>query len=197
MIEGWIEMNRKFLGIPAIVLFASMTGAFLHLSGSPPNIELLMPFILSGGLMLGPAYGFAIGALVRASYDFQIVWAGPWTLATAFSYGVVGLLAGFLPLLNSNKKAFSRKQLVAAAVALTVVYDISSLAFFSMLFGLPMLLALGPQIPFTINHILGNALFVFALSPLINLAIEKMRLDLPFSFNFRLPSPSRAPFRLK
>ncbi len=190
-------MNRKFLGIPAIVLFASMTGAILHLSGSPPNIEMLMPFILSGGIMLGPAYGFAIGALVRAAYDFQIVWAGPWTLATAFSYGVVGLLAGFLPLLNSGKKAFSRKQLVAAAVALTVVYDLCSLAFFSMLFGLPMLLALGPQIPFTINHILGNALFVFALSPLINLAIEKMKLDAPFTFNLRLPSPIRAPFRPK
>ena len=190
-------MNRKFLGIPALVIFASMSGAFLHLSGAPPNIELLMPFILSGGLLLGPAYGFAIGALVRAFYDFQIVWAGPWTIATAFSYGVVGMLAGFLPMLNHGKKAFSRKQLVAAAVALAIVYDLCSLAFFSMLFGLPMLLALGPQVPFTINHILGNAAFVFAFSPLISTVLEKMRLDAPFSFSLRLPSPSRAPFRPK
>ncbi|VVC02670.1 ECF-type riboflavin transporter, S component [Candidatus Burarchaeum australiense] len=167
-------MRYRLAAASGLVVAAAASAATMHYFGAPPNIELLMPFVLASGLMLGPAAGFASGLLMRALYDFFIAWPGPWTTAPAFSYGVVGLLAGLVPLLAHGRRTFSRIEITAMAVAFTLVYDFLTLLAFSAMFGLPLLLALGPQVPFTINHVLGNALFAFAFTPLLNSVLSKV-----------------------
>ncbi|MFA6036251.1 MAG: ECF transporter S component [Candidatus Micrarchaeia archaeon] len=166
-------IRYRLAAVCGAVALASASAAALKYSGSPPNIEMLMPFVLATGLMLGPIAGFASGLLSRALYDFFIAWPGPWTLATAPSYGIVGVLAGLIPLLAHNRRAFSRVELAAIAAVLTVAYDALTLVAFSAMFKLPLLTALGPQVPFTINHVLGNSLFAFALAPMLASVLEK------------------------
>ena len=188
---GIMNIRHRLAAASGLVVLASASAATLKYFGSPPNIEMLMPFALASGLMLGPAAGFANGLLMRGLYDFFIAWPGPWTFATAFSYGVVGLLAGLVPMFAKGRRIFSRTEIVALAVALTIVYDLLTLLAFSAMFRLPLLAALGPQIPFTINHVLGNALFSFAFTPLLNSVLSKViLLD-------KLESPAPQPARLQ
>jgi len=168
-----MNVRYRMAAASGMVVIASMSAAALKYAGSPPNIELLMPFVLASGLVLGPAAGLANGLLMRALYDLFIAWPGPWTLATSFSYGIVGLLAGIIPMLAGGRRAFSRIEITAMAVALTLAYDALTLIAFSLMFGLPLLAALGPQVPFTINHVLGNALFTFALTPILNSVLSR------------------------
>jgi len=180
-------VRYRLAAASGLVVIASASAATLKYFGAPPNIELLMPFILASGLVLGPAAGFANGLLMRALYDLFIALPGPWTPGTALSYAVVGLLAGLIPF-AMRRRAFTRLEITAFAVVLTLVYDALTLIAFSLMFRLPLITALGPQVPFTINHVLGNALFAFAFTPLLNSVLNKVRsLD---ALESELPQPA-------
>jgi len=185
-------MRYRIAAATGMIVLAAASAAALKLSGSPPNIELLMPFILVSGLVLGPVAGFVNALLIRGLYDLFIAFPGPWTPGTMLSYAIVGLLAGLIPMLAGGKRSFSRIQMTAIAIVLTIVYDFLTLIAFSVMFNMPILMALGPQIPFTINHVLGNALFVFAFAPLLSsvltrvIALDKMESRAPQPAQYRL-----------
>jgi len=183
-----MNIRYRLAAVSGTVAVAAMSAALLHNSGSPPNIELLMTFIIASGLALGPLAGFAGAIAMRFLYDLFIAWPGPWTPVTALCFGITGLIAGLLPAF-AGRKSFSRIQMAAIAVALTLAYDALTLVAFSVMFRLPLLSALGPQIPFTINHVLGNALFAFAFLPLLTGVLSKaVALD---AQEARQPSPAR------
>jgi energy-coupling factor transport system substrate-specific component len=181
-------IRYRLAAVFGTVALASASAAALKYSGSPPNIELLMPFVLATGLMLGPLAGLANGLLSRALYDLFIAQPGPWTPGMAASYGLVGLAAGLIPLF-AGRRAFSRIELVGFTVALTILYDLLSLLAFIPMFGVPTMVTLGLQVPFTINHVLGNSLFVFAFTPLLSGVLAKASaLDAQES---QVPQPAR------
>ena len=143
-----------------LVLAGSLAGAFLKFVVPIPNIELLLPFVMAAGMLAGPSRGFIAGFSIRMIYDFYLGMPGPWTVYTTISYGLVGLLASFIPINTS------RARLVLWAAALTIIYDLASMAGFGLFSGIPLPLLLGPQVPFTIIHLAGNCAFVFAILPL-------------------------------
>lgn len=160
--------NAKLISLSFIV-GAAVSGAVLKAMGAPPNIELLMPFVIALGLVFGPVYGFVSGALIRALYDGYLSWAGPWTVFTAASYGVVGLLVGFA---GRAKLTWSRGELVLLAAVLTLVYDVLTMAAFGLMLGMPLSALVAGQVPFTVAHVLGNVLFVVVFAP----ALQKVAL---------------------
>ncbi|MEW6328717.1 MAG: ECF transporter S component [Candidatus Micrarchaeota archaeon] len=141
---------------------AVSSGVLLKALGAPPNIELLMPFILGAGLVFGPLQGLFVGCLARAAYDVYMGFVGPWTLYTAPAYGVVGLFAGFF---GMYRKSYSRVQMTFIAALLTLVYDVITMVVFGMQFGVPLQAAAVSQVPFTALHLAGNCTFVFLICP--------------------------------
>ncbi len=143
-----------------LVLAGSLAGACLKLIAPIPNVELLLPFVMAAGMLAGPSRGFMAGFSIRLIYDFYLGMPGPWTIYTTIAYGLVGLLASFIPINTS------RARLALWAAVLTIIYDLVSMAGFGFSSGLPIPLLLGPQIPFTLIHLAGNCAFVFAILPM-------------------------------
>lgn len=142
-----------------LILAGSLAGASLKFFVPIPNIELLLPFVMAAGILSGPGRGFMAGFSIRMIYDFYLGMPGPWTVYTTLAYGLVGLLASFIPI------GASRARHLAWAAGLTLIYDIITMAGFGLSFGLPLLLLIGPQMPFTALHLAGNCVFVFAILP--------------------------------
>lgn len=164
-------MKKQFAGLIGLVLFASLAGVGLKAVGAPPNVEMLMPFVLAAGLVGGPAYGFAVGLAVRATYDVYQGWLGPWTLMTAPSYAIVGLLVGFA---GNRWKGWNRTRMMMLAGVVTLVYDILTMLLFGILFGVPFWALVVGQVPFSITHVIGNMLFCFLFAPSVAGALHEL-----------------------
>jgi len=161
--------NAKLISA-AFVVGAAAAGVALKAMGAPPNVEGLMPFVLALGLVFGPVYGFVNGLLIRALYDGYLSWAGPWTVFTSLSYGVVGLLAGFA---GRFKRNWGRLELTALAAGLTLVYDAVTMLAFGAMLGIPFAALVAGQVPFTLVHVAGNVVFVFLFAPVLAKAANK------------------------
>ncbi len=163
-------MRKQFAGLVGWVLLASVAGVGLKAAGAPPNVELLMPFVLSAGLAGGPVAGFLVGLSTRAAYDVYLGWAGWWTLLTAPSYAIAGLFIGYVGL---KRKALGRWEMALLAGAATIVYDVVSMLAFGLPFGIPLLNLVVGQIPFSIAHVGGNMLFCFLIAPTLATALRQ------------------------
>ncbi|MFH0817890.1 MAG: ECF transporter S component [Candidatus Micrarchaeota archaeon] len=161
-----------------LVLAGSLAGACLKFAAPMPNIELLLPFVMAAGMLSGSRRGFIAGFSIRMIYDFYLGMPGPWTIYTTLAYGLVGLIASAIPINES------RKRLVFWAAGLTIVYDVLTMAGFGLSFGLPLVLLLGPQVPFTILHLAGNCVFVFAILPGTLAAAKKLASGELLKFHF-------------
>lgn len=122
----------------------------------------VMLFTLSGALVYGPIYGFIIGAGIMVIADFLVGLVGLWTLYTAFSYGLVGFLAGVVGMF---KKKFARAELAGLAFILTILFDAIAMTAFAFQFGIPLQIAAINQIPVTLIHATCNTLLAFVFSP--------------------------------
>ena len=87
-----------------------------------------------------------------------------WTAVTAVTYGLIGLAS---PLFMQGKYPLARY--VGYAVVATLFFDaITGVVAGAVLFDMSWKTGLIGQIPFTINHLIGNTLLAVALSPLID-----------------------------
>lgn len=140
-----------------------------HIPNLEPNLSVIMPF----SKKLGWIGGAMFGILSMVIYDVLTGKVGMWTLLTAGAYGLVG---AFAPL------ALKRMSYVSYAVVGAIVFDaLTGLTMGPLMFGQSVRDAFMGQIPFTAMHILGNALFAAALSPLIEkYVIENKKLEFGF-----------------
>lgn len=120
-----------------------------------PNVEPIMAFvILAAQVGAAPAL---VGFLAMVLSDLVIL-PGPWTMFTSLSYGIVGLIAGVL-------KPKRRREVLMAAGALTVLYDLLTNIGFAVMMGSPMLETLIAGIPFSFLHIFSNCAICALLLP--------------------------------
>ena len=121
----------------------------------------LMPFSKKYGMVGG--FFFAFFSMIV--FDIAMANVGIWTVATAITYGFVGLVATIY-FRNRESKAL---EYLKFSLTATIVYDLitgpgltylagHSLSFNATLIG---------QIPFTILHLFGNGILAFTLSPII------------------------------
>ena len=128
----------------------------------PPNIEPVFATELPFAKVYGASVGFLFGILSILLYDIITGTLGPWTIVTSLTYGTIGLTAGYF----FKKRDISRKNILLFTVGGTLFYDaITGLLVGPLLFHQPFIIALVGQIPFTILHLLGNALFALIVSP--------------------------------
>ncbi|MBN2015083.1 MAG: ECF transporter S component [Candidatus Altiarchaeota archaeon] len=157
---------------PGILSGSILAIAGLRLMMAPyPNIEPIMFFVLTTALVFGPLAGFLLGLGTMIVSDFYIGLLGPWTLYTSFTYGMVGLAAGFIGL---KKKEWNRTGLTLLAFALTVFYDMVTATFWALQTLQPLTIVYALQIPFTLLH-LSNCVFVCIFAPYMMKAFETVK----------------------
>ena len=132
---------------------------FRFLPFRPPNFETVLATQMPFAKNMGPVAAFAFGSMSMFFFDAATGFIGWWTLITAVSYGLVGVVAPY---------ALRKMDYVSYAIVATIAYDLmTGLTMGPLLFGQPVSEALIGQIPFTAMHLLGNVIFALALSPLV------------------------------
>ena len=129
----------------------------------PPNVEpilaTMMPFAKRWGILVG----LLLSVVSIMLYDVMTGTVSQWTAVTAVSYGLVGIGAGLV--LPGKKNII---WYVLYAVIATLVYDLlTGVLAGAILFQMSFREGFIGQIPFTVNHLIGNIILSLALSPLV------------------------------
>jgi uncharacterized membrane protein len=128
----------------------------------PPNVEPVLASLMPFGKRYGVIAGFLFGALNMVLFDLITSGWTSWTVVTAVTYGMVGALsAPWLARWQGGIVSF-----VTVAVVMTIFYDaITGVAAGALLFDMSWKTGFLGQIPFTINHLIGNVILAATLSP--------------------------------
>ncbi len=162
--SGWI---KGFLAVGFCVLWRLFPFR-------PPNVEPVLATIMPYTRRFGPAGTMLLTFLCMVAYDVLTGTVSQWTAVTALTYMLVSLAAWFC--LRGRRGILPY---VLFAVPATLFYDfVTGVAAGALLFGMSWQEGFIGQIPFTVNHLIGNLILAAALSPLIerwvvrNIALE-------------------------
>lgn len=128
----------------------------------PPNFEPMLAVAMPFGKRYGVVGSFLFSFLGIALFDAVTSGIGVWTWLTAVTYGVVGLGAHYY---FKNREASVVNFLVYGVVG-TLFFDaVTGLSVGPLFYGQSFVSALTRQIPFTLMHLLGTAIFSVTVSP--------------------------------
>jgi len=143
-----------------------------------PNVEPIMAVIMPFSKKYKGVFTFAFGAFSIIFFDLITSGLGIWTVITSLAYGLVGYGATFYFKNRSGWKNYALYAIIAV-----ILYDvITGLTIGPLFFGVPFMVALVGQIPFTALHLLGSVSFAIVLSPAIErwvMAEEKKVVSIP------------------
>ena len=147
----------------------------LRLVPHPPNVEPIMASIMPFAKQWGRWSGLLFALLAIVTYDLLTNTLGTWSYVTAGTYGAIGMAAGAY----FKNRPSSIKNYVGFSLVATLVYDaITGPGMSTFIFSMPFMDALVGQIPFTINHLLGNVVLSAVVSPaLYRWVIANPKLD--------------------
>lgn len=129
----------------------------------PPNVEpimsTMMPFAKKWGRFAGLL--FAVTAIL--AFDIITGTLGVWSIMTAGTYGLLGLLAGRYFITRRKRIHY-----VSFAVVGTIIYDaITGIGTGMLFFNQTFMATFIGQIPFTLYHLSGNVVLAAFISPLL------------------------------
>lgn len=146
-------------------LFVCFALRFIPAPWRPPNVEPVTATLLPLGKRMGPATAFLFGFLSILLFDLATAEVGMWTFVTGITFGLIGI-ASHVFLRNTRGTAW---QYAVFAVVATLIYDfITGVLMGNLLFAMPLGEAFMGQIPFTVNHLLGNIFLSLTLSPMLD-----------------------------
>lgn len=151
----------------------------------PPNIEPILATQMPFSKAYGAIAGFLFAFMSIVLYDLITNTLGVWSLLTAGTYGVLGLLGA----LYFKSRKPSATNFLRFAVFGTLFFDVvTGLSIGPLFFGQSFYGALVGQIPFTFLHLVGNLAFAAILSPaLYFFVIRNDKLDTYFLINIFKP----------
>lgn len=137
---------------------------FLRLLPHPPNVEpvtaTLMPFAKRGGWFIGMAFGL----LAILIYDLITRTLGIWSLMTAGTFALIGILAN----LYLKRRSGHIAHYVGFSIVAALIYDaITGIGTGMLFFGQTFMTTFLGQIPFTLYHLAGNIVLAALISPLL------------------------------
>lgn len=132
-----------------------------------PNIEPLYACAALVSRTASYASSFFFGFMNIALFDIVTGAFGWWTLVTGSLYGLIGI--AFIAMYKRNNITSSmfhiRFLMIQFTIVATLMYDIITGCLLGpLLYQQPFIEAVIGQIPFSINHVLGNSLFVLCAS---------------------------------
>jgi energy-coupling factor transport system substrate-specific component len=164
---AWYETSRPSAQVVALVAaLAALAVAGRLAFAALPNVVATTDIVIFAGYALGPAPGFAVGALAGLVSNFWLG-QGPWTPWQMAGWGMCGLLGAALAL---RRRPPGRMVLAAtgalAAVAYGALLNFSLMATYGGELSAQRFLALESRaIPFEVAHAAGNVVLALAAGP--------------------------------
>jgi energy-coupling factor transport system substrate-specific component len=183
---AWYERSRPPAQVVALVAaLAALAIAGRIAFAAFPNVKPTTDIVVFAGYALGPAPGFAVGALAGLVSNFWFG-QGPWTPWQMVGWGMCGVLGAALALGTRNA---GRLALAAtcgfAGIAYGVLLNFSLMATYGGDLSLERFLALEARaIPFDAAHAIGNVAFALLAGP----AMVRMLVRFRERFEWRTPA---------
>ena len=180
---AWYERSRPPSQIVALVAALAAISVVGRVAFSPiPNVVPTTDITLIAGFALGPAPGFAVGALSGLVSNFWLG-QGPWTPWQMAGWGLTGILGAAVAMATRRRIGRVRLALICAfaGFAYGALLDFSLMVTYGGEQSLSRFLALSARgLPFNIAHAAGNAALALVAGP----AMVRMLLRYRHRFEF-------------
>ncbi len=183
---AWYERSRPSSQVVALVAaLAALAVAGRVAFAALPNVVATTDIVIFAGFALGPAPGFAVGALAGLVSNFWLG-QGPWTPWQMAGWGMCGVLGAGLALVRPRANRFTLAAVCAlAGVAYGALLNFSLMATYGGDLSLQRFLALESRaVPFDAAHAIGNAGFALLAGP----AVVRMLVRFRERFEWRAPA---------
>jgi energy-coupling factor transport system substrate-specific component len=187
----WYERSRPPARLVALVAALAALAVAGRLAFAPiPNVMATTDIALLTGYALGPAPGFAVGALAA---PISNIWLGqgPWTAWEMAGWGMAGLIgAGVAAVAGRGLGRLALATCCAlAGLAYGALLDLSVMVTYGGEQSLERYLALAARgVPFNVAHAVGNFAIAFAIGPALVRMLTRYRTRLEFTWR-----PATAP----
>src|SRR5689334_15887275 len=164
---AWYERSRPPSQVVALVAaLAALAIAGRVAFAALPNVKPTTDIVVFAGYALGPAPGFAVGALAALVSNLWFG-QGPWTPWQMAGWGVCGLLGAVLALGARNA---GRLSLAATCGVAAIIYgallNFSLMATYGRDLNLHQFLLLEARaVPFEVAHLAGNVALALVAGP--------------------------------
>ncbi len=163
----WYERSRPPSQVVALVAaLAALAIAGRIAFAAFPNVKPTTDIVIFAGYALGPAPGFAVGALSGLVSNFWFG-QGPWTPWQMAAWGLCGILGAALALGTANVGRFTLAAVCGfAGLAYGALLNFSLMATYGGELSLRRFLALEVSaVPFEAAHVIGNIAFALLAGP--------------------------------
>jgi energy-coupling factor transport system substrate-specific component len=187
---AWYERSRPPSQVVALVAaLAALAIAGRIAFAAFPNVKPTTDIVVFAGYALGPAPGFAVGALAGLVSNFWFG-QGPWTPWQMAGWGMCGVMGAALALGVRNAGRLSLAAVCGlAGIAYGVLLNFSLMATYGGDLSLDRFLALEARaIPFDLAHVIGNVAFALLAGP----AMVRMLVRFRRRFQWRTPALATA-----
>ena len=164
---AWYERSRPTSQIVALVAaLAALAVAGRLVLAAIPNVVATTDIVLFAGYALGPAPGFAVGALAGLVSNFWLG-QGPWTPWQMAGWGMCGIFGALLALAVRDAGRFTLAAACGlAAIAYGALLNFSLMATYGGELSVERFLALQARaIPFDLAHAVGNVVLALVAGP--------------------------------
>ncbi len=174
----WYERSRPPSQIVALVAVLAALAVAGRIALAPiPNVVATTDIVLFAGYALGPAPGFAVGALGGLVSNFWLG-QGVWTPWQMVGWGLTGVAGGAL--FHVTRGSAGRFKLAVACGAAGLIFGLwmnfQTMVSFGGEISLDRYVALEVRaIPFDLAHITGNVIFALAAGPAMVAALTRFR----------------------
>ncbi|HEU4906519.1 MAG TPA: prenyltransferase/squalene oxidase repeat-containing protein [Solirubrobacterales bacterium] len=183
---AWYERSRPPSQVVALVAaLAALAVAGRVAFAALPNVVATTDVVVFSGFALGPAPGFAVGALAGLISNFWLG-QGPWTPWQMAGWGMCGVLGAALALVRPRAARFTLAAICAlAGIAYGALLNFSLMATYGGDLSLQRFLALESRAaPFDAAHAIGNAGLALVAGP----AMVRMLVRFRERFEWRAPA---------
>jgi energy-coupling factor transport system substrate-specific component len=183
---AWYERSRPPSQVVALVAaLAAMAIAGRVAFAAFPNVKPTTDIVVFAGYALGPAPGFAVGALTALVSNFWFG-QGPWTPWQMAGWGMCGVMGALLALGARNAGRFTLAALCGfAGIAYGLLLNFSLMATYGGELSIQRFAALEARaVPFDAAHVAGNVAFALLAGP----AMVRMLTRFRRRFEWRSPA---------
>ena len=183
---AWYERSRPSSQVVALVAaLAALAVAGRVAFAALPNVVATTDIVIFAGFALGPAPGFAVGALAGLVSNLWLG-QGPWTPWEMAGWGLCGVFGAMLAVVRPRANRFTLAAACAlAAVCYGALLNFSLMATYGGDLSLQRFVALESRaVPFDAAHAIGNATLALIAGP----AIVRMLVRFRERFQWRAPA---------
>jgi energy-coupling factor transport system substrate-specific component len=174
---AWYERSRPTAQVVALVAaLAALAVAGRVAFAALPNVVATTDIVIFAGFALGPAPGFAVGALAGLVSNFWLG-QGPWTPWQMAGWGLCGVLGAVLAVARPRPSRLTLAAVCAlAGVGYGALMNFSLMATYGGDLSLQRFLALESRaVPFDAAHAIGNATLALIAGPAMVRALVRFR----------------------